>query len=329
MKTYRFYQRLVLNHFGLLVLASAVAGLWGVLLRTYPVESFAPGVLVWWLALCAVSFGNVLAWRASAATLQSRQARLDPAAYRCQRWQLLLSAVYVLGCAFRAIVPRADVQRFGLFDTWISSVLVGRSVATVAELCFAAQWALLLRQAGKDTGSRLALIVSAALVPLIVVAEICSWYAVLTTAYIGNVIEESIWALSAALLVSGCWALRRRCGVVRPCLDAVIVFGAGFIVYMCMVDVPMYASRWLADEAGGREYLSLSQGLWEVGARWTVKNSWDDWGPEMPWMSLYFSVGVWSSLALVHLPRLVPRQSLRAAATIPNLGPPATRGSPA
>jgi hypothetical protein len=41
---------------------------------------------------------------------------------------LLLCAGYVFGCAFRSILPRADVQRICLFDTWLSSVVVGRSV---------------------------------------------------------------------------------------------------------------------------------------------------------------------------------------------------------
>ena len=47
----------------------------------------------------------------------------------------------------------ADVQRICLFDTWLSSVVVGRSVATVAEICFAAQWAIILHQLGTMTGS--------------------------------------------------------------------------------------------------------------------------------------------------------------------------------
>ncbi len=61
---------------------------------------------------------------------------------------LLLCAAYVFGCAFRSFLPRADVQRICLFDTWLSSVVVGRSVATVAEICFAAQWAIILYQLG-------------------------------------------------------------------------------------------------------------------------------------------------------------------------------------
>src|SRR5262245_1523527 len=58
---------------------------------------------------------------------------------------VFLSAAYVFGCAFRAILPRADVQRICLFDTGVSSVFVGRSVATIAEICFVTQWAIVLR----------------------------------------------------------------------------------------------------------------------------------------------------------------------------------------
>ena len=62
---------------------------------------------------------------------------------------VLLCAAYVFGCAFRSILPRADVQRIALFDTWLSSVMVGRTVATIAEVCFVIQWAIVLRQLGK------------------------------------------------------------------------------------------------------------------------------------------------------------------------------------
>ena len=112
--------------------------------------------------------------------------------------------MFVFGCAFRSLLPRADVQRLGLIDIWLSSVLVGRSVATAAELCFMAQLALLLHSAAKAVGSRFGVAFSWVLVPLIAVAEICSWSAVLTTCYLGNVAEESIWALSAALLLVAC-----------------------------------------------------------------------------------------------------------------------------
>src|SRR6201988_331786 len=81
----------------------------------------------------------------------------------------LLSAVYVFGCAFRSLLPRADVERICLFNTWLSSVLVGRSVATVAELAFAAQWAIILHQLGMMTEADTTLNAAWVILPLIII----------------------------------------------------------------------------------------------------------------------------------------------------------------
>jgi hypothetical protein len=292
------------ERFGLIPVVTAVFGPCSLALCYQPDENVSLGVLAWWIALCVLSVFNIDMWRRSATALARRKADIDPEVYRFQRWQLLLSAAYVHGCAFRSILPRADVQRIGLFDSWVSSVLVGRSVATVAELCFAAQLALLLHMIARDANSRVGIVISWLLVPLIVAAELCSWYGVLTTAYVGNAIEESIWALAALTLIVGFVAVWPSCkAAFRPFLTVVIALGMAYVVFMCTVDIPMYVSRWLTDETNGREYLSLSQGLWDVGGRWKVTHTWDEWHPEIPWMSLYFSVGVWCSLALVHVPR--------------------------
>jgi hypothetical protein len=301
---YQSTKSIVSRQFGLIVVMAVAIACWYLLLRCQPAVNLFSGVVVWWTALCAVSVFNIWIWCLSAGAIARRKIGGDPAIYLFQRRQLLLSAAYVLGCAFRSILPRADVQRFGLIDSWASSVLVGRSVATVAELCFVAQWALLLHWIAKDANSRVGVVVSWLLVPLIVFAECCSWYGVLTTAYIGNAIEESTWALAAALLIVSFVILWPRCKpTFRPFVAASLVLGMGYVAFMCIVDIPMYVSRWLADRAAGREYLSLGQGLWDAGSRWIVTHSWDEWNPEIPWMSLYFSVGVWFSLALVHARR--------------------------
>jgi hypothetical protein len=258
----------------------------------------------WWTLLCTVSALNVLAWAVSAALLRRRQPELPLQAWAAGRWQLWLSAVYVLGCAYRSALPVFDVQRQVMLDSWLSSVIVGRSVATVAELCFAAQWALLLRGVARSTGSRFGWRVSHAVVPLIGVAELCSWHAVLTTANFGHVLEESIWGLCAALLVATLVFVWPRCRrEMRPLLAACCLAGLAYVVYMFGVDVPMYWARWVADEAQGRHYLSLTQGLVDASARWVVSHRWQDWKSEVVWMSLYFSVAVWLSIALVHVPQ--------------------------
>ncbi len=292
------------------------AALRNLLLPQAPVAGTSSGVLAWWTFLCAVSVLNLCGWHLSASALVFGKPAGEPAVHAFRRRQLLLSAVYVLGCGFRSVLPRADVQRIGLIDSWMSSVLVGRSVATVAELCFMAQWALLLHKNARAVDSRLGVVISWLLVPLIAVAELCSWYAVLTTCYLGNAIEELIWALSATLLMVGCLAVWSRCGWNRrPFLAAALALGVGYVAFMCGVDIPMYVSRWFADEASGRHYLSLAQGLHDVWSRRVVTYEWEAWWTEIPWMSLYFSVCVWCSIGLVHAPRFEPTPQSAAGTT--------------
>ena len=262
-------------------------------------------VLVWWFLLCLVSAANLLALTWSARVLWQQQGAIPAHVYASRRLQLFLSAGYVLGCAYRSALPVFDVQRICLFDSWLSSVMVGRSVATVAELCFVTQWALLMREISRVTQSRPARLASLAVVPLIMVAETCSWYSVLTTSNIGHVVEESLWGLAAALLVASLFSLWPRASArLRPMLLAMGLVGLAYVAFMFMVDVPMYWSRWLADEASGRHYLSLGQGLLDTSGRWVVSQQWQVWKTEALWMSLYFSIAVWLSIAFVNAPAL-------------------------
>jgi len=135
-------------------------------------------------------------------------------------------------------------------------------------------------------------------VPLIVIAEVCSWHAVLTTAQRGHVVENSIWGLSTTLVVVGMLSIGPP--RLHPPMIAWCIGGAAYVAFIFLLDVPMYWSRWLADEAGGRRYLSISAGLADVCRRWVVSRRWEDWKGEVLWMSLYFSVGVWSSISIIY-----------------------------
>jgi hypothetical protein len=235
--------------------------------------------------------------------LARRHAHFSAAEYRRRRLLLWLSAGYVAGCAFRSFLPRIDLERICLVESWLSSMVVGRSVATVAELCFIAQCALLLHQAGSGRDNRFTVMVSLLLVPLIVVAEGASWYAILSTNYFGHVVENSIWTFSAVLLLASYFFLwphstRRQ----RHFLAAMMVFTIGYIVFMISVDVPMYWSRWSVELTAGVNYLSLIQGLLDVSRQCVVSFDWWIWREEIPWMTLYFTVAVWVSISLPHAP---------------------------
>jgi hypothetical protein len=257
----------------------------------------------WWDFLRVLAVFNITAWLLSAVLLKRRQAAMSPEYYSARRLQLLLSAGYVFGCAFRSVLPVYDVPRICLVDSWLSSVVVGRSVATVAELCFAGQWALMLREISQATGSVVARVISRLVVPLIVVAETSSWFAVLTTWNLGHVAENSIWGLCAALLVTSVAVVWRRCPEGWNTLFRVwCAAGVAYVAFMFLVDVPMYWARWLTDEANGRHYLTVAQGLHDAATHRVVSFRLDDWKNEMPWMSLYFSLAVWISISFIHSP---------------------------
>src|SRR5262245_29656415 len=119
-------------------------------------------VAIWWSFLITVSMTNIALWlilqrRLRSKTFPPRNGILG------LELKVLLCAAYVFGCAFRSLLPRADVQRICLFDTWLSSIVLGRSVATIAEICFALQWAIVLQQLGRlaqaDTVQRTGILV--------------------------------------------------------------------------------------------------------------------------------------------------------------------------
>jgi hypothetical protein len=141
--------------------------------------------------------------------------------------------------------------------------------------------------------------VALVIVPLILIAEGFSWHAVLTRNYLGNAIENSIWAVTFFLIgIALCRLLPEFSGMMRAALVIGIVGIAAFLAFLASIDVPMYYRRWRADVANGARRLSHREGLRDVSLRWVVTHDIKEWKGEITWMSLYFSLAVWSSLAL-------------------------------
>jgi hypothetical protein len=267
-------------------------------------------VAIWWSFLIIVSAGNIAVLLALHSRFRNTNIARRTGAMAIEPL-LLLCAAYVFGCAFRSLLPRADVQRICLFDTWLSSVFVGRSVATVAEVCFVIQWAIVLRALANVANADTTRNISKTIVPLVVLAEGCSWYAVITTNYLGNVLENSLWTVIFVLIAIALLDLMNRYrGVVQLAIGVAAAGIAGYVVFMSAVDVPMYFSRWQADIAAGREFFGLAFGLHDVATRWIVTNDISRWKDEIAWMSLYFSAAVWTSLLLASfglVAHLLPR----------------------
>ena len=96
--------------------------------------------------------------------------------------------------------PRRSRTRVPL-DTWLSTILLGRTAATIAELCFALQCALFLQRLSDLAGLPVLNAAAHAFVPLAIAAD-----CVLVRGPVAephrHAIEESLWALLFLMLAA-------------------------------------------------------------------------------------------------------------------------------
>ena len=163
-------------------------------------------------------------------------------------------------------------------------------MATVAELAFVAQWALLMHEAG---ARRAALLVFG----LIVAAEALSWLAVLARNDLFHAAENA--TLDACGGASR-WDSLRRDRFRRPSCWRRRRAPRRMSVFMVVYVVPMYVERWRA----GNDSLALAAGLRSVLAPCMIERDWALWRRDALWLTPYFTVCVWFSLALAFVPPL-------------------------
>jgi hypothetical protein len=249
--------------------------------------------LRWWQLFCAVSLGNIVLW-----TLAAWGLPWESDVYQSR--QIVLSGLFVAACAFRSFLPRVDLERMCLWDSPLSSVMVGRTVATVAELCFAGQCALLLFKLSAQTGASVIGAIGLAVLPIIVVAELACWFAVATLNNIGHAVEELLWSIMVGLVAAGLviyW--RHTAGAVPMWVPIGLIACAGTAALILMADIPLYIARWRIGKRTGLRYLRVVEGLKDAVVRRRVSQTRDAWREEVLWMSLYFSAGVWVSLGII------------------------------
>lgn len=247
----------------------------------------------WWQLLCAVSVGNILLW-----SIAARGLSWEGDGYRSQ--QLALSGLFVAACAFRSFLPRVDLERICLWDVALSSVMIGRTIATIAEFCFAWQCTLLLFKLAALTGSSAISTIGLTLLPIIVVAELACWIAVTTLNHIWHAVEELLWSIMVGLVAIALVLYGKYLAGALPIWVPIGLFAcAGTAVLIVAVDIPLYISRWRTARRAGLRYLRVVDGLKDAVVRRRVTRTADGWRNEVLWMSLYFSAGVWLSLGIV------------------------------
>jgi hypothetical protein len=264
---------------------------------------------MWWSILMAVAAMNLAACACLGMSLWRQRPLMGEQDFRLRKWMFLLGAGYAAGCAYRSVFPVFDIPRMSLADSALASAFIGRSVATIAELCFVAHWALVLHalaRAGRaypGANARTAVRCAPLLLPIIAVAECFSWHSVLTQVNFGHVVEESLWGMAALLVMVSLWSARHVFWPERTALFwAALVLTAGYAFYMFAVDVPRYFARWMQDLDAGREFAGLVSGAIDAAVTRNISHDWTVWRGEALWMGAYFSIGVWVSLVLAACP---------------------------
>jgi len=192
------------------------------------------------------------------------------------------------------------LERRCLWDSPFSSVFLGRSVATIAELCFEWKCALLLFKLSGSTGVSIIGTIGLTVLPIIFVAELACWCAVVTLNHIGHAIEELLWSIMVVLVAAGLMIYYQQIGGRLPLWVAIgLLASATTTAVIMFVNIPVYIARWRTGKRAGLRYLRIRDGLKDAFSRCQVTHASEHWRNEVLWMSLYFSAGVWVSLVIV------------------------------
>jgi hypothetical protein len=162
------------------------------------------------------------------------------------------------------------------------------------------QCALLLFKLSHSADASIVRTIGLTVLPIIIVAELACWFAVITLNHIGHAIEELLWSIMVALVAAGFVIYSQHAGGGLPLWVVIgLIACAGTTALIMFVDIPLYIARWRTGKRAGLRYLRIRDGLKDAFLRRQVTHAVEDWRNEVLWMSLYFSAGVWVSLGIV------------------------------
>lgn len=259
----------------------------------------------WYYGLSSIAVFNILVWIHTYTIVMRSTNNISTSLATYQQSHLMLSCIYVFVCAYRSFYPRVELERYCLFDSWASSMFLGRLAATVAELCFTGQIALCLYNLGKAYNHPITQFLSLFLVPIIAVAQGFCWCGVVTLNNLYHAVEESIWAISS-MFVATCLInfvyhnFEDRDLVLFGSLGSFLC--SLFFIFMVTIDVPMYLRRWRHGKQVGAKRFEVLSGIVDSLDRRVVTANWSVWKEESIWLTGYFSSAVWVSLLLIRLP---------------------------
>ena len=255
---------------------------------THAYFSDNPEEIIWWNFLCSGVFLSIV-------LLVSRKTRT-----KHESQQKLFATLFILSNTVRSIFPRIDVERICYVDNIWSTTIVGRSFATIGEVALSLQIANSLLHTMKPLAVQS--ILPYILPPAIFVAQILCWFGVLTTNQLFHVFEESIWAGVSAMIIPLLLKLVKKTedSKIQKKLLAFVIIDTVYVIYMLLVDIPMYYRRYTENNESGYQYLSLREGLYDAMSCKLVTTKYEVWKEDAMWMIGYFVFGSFISVGMIN-----------------------------
>ena len=214
---------------------------------------------------------------------------------------IVLSFLYTLSSGIRGIWPRIDSKKICYEKNPLSTPLVGRTLATVGEISYVALIAIFLNmlmdkyKINKDIYRNILNLC----IFFIVMAQMFCWVGVSTGNSIFNVTENSIWTVTAGLIlyiifniVNNIKNNKMKFYLISAGLGIV-----GYIIFMIRIDIPMYIKRC----SENKDIKVFNMKSIEDMNNCKVDKSYNTWIGEVPWLTGYFTLGVWSSYIMMNL----------------------------
>lgn len=226
----------------------------------------------------------------------------------------ILVMIYVYVCAIRSIWPREEHGSLCFYDNIISTPMMGRSLATIAELSFVLFLVILTNTFLTDSlnitkikNINYLIKTNLILFPLIFLAQLCCWIGVATKRAGWNAIEESLWSIFAILKIVIYSALlyyinqknisNPKIKFLKLLLPILIILYIIYALYMICVDVPMYVNK----SKKNNKFYNFINGLKELNICKNITHSFKEWESEIVWMTGYFTFAVWFCLAMLFI----------------------------
>lgn len=219
----------------------------------------------------------------------------------------ILVFIFTITCAVRSIYPRCDSTGFCIHKNSISTPIVGRSMATFAEISFGILIVKIVNIFLNSTNEKInnqnlnnLLNFNNISLILPIIAQVFCWIGITTKNSLYNCIEESLWTLFG---FSKFYTLIKLINIIGDNNDFklrniknVSKYGAVFcflyILFMIIIDVPMYFKRYYNDIKNKKKFLSFKDGFKTL---FNCKKNLDFniWKKEIPWLTFYFTFVVW------------------------------------